>query len=358
LGKEPHRTDYMPSAEFARRALEQTRLGFKPVGQTLTIVASYDSDFDQFAAKVAHELRHYVVYRSDGGVFARGLVRASQDLSLIHRDYLAQKLANGTRVTLAARLYRRQHMQPGDRWVMSVRFAKVAIRFDKDEAEVVHASPAIVQQSEKAYAEKVLQHAINAAYNPSWSGDRQKRIIDWVILAAELDYPAFLDLWYYNRVAVFEYVNWNTLDKRRADMTRATGGKLPFSGTTGGMGGHGTFSAPPNTPWREYPFRNAIRKCHGRTNVDDCYGLVGNELKFAESEIFTSIQEMEKQIKRTSMAANQDPWQSPIGASSDAVGASAAPFFKHVLQLLNDPKSLYSTYMKYGQASTTIWDSN
>ncbi|WP_164135055.1 hypothetical protein, partial [Serratia marcescens] len=73
---------------------------------------------------------------------------------------------------------------------------------------------------------------------------------------------------------------------------------------------------------------------------------------------FASIQEMERQIKRTSMAANQDPWQSPIGASSDAVGASAAPFFKHVLQLLNDPKSLYSTYMKYGQASTTIWDSN
>ncbi|WP_163612537.1 hypothetical protein, partial [Klebsiella pneumoniae] len=72
-------TDYMPPAEFARRALEQTRLGFKPIGQTLTIVATYDSDFDQFAAKVAHELRHYVVYRSDGGVFARGLVRASQD---------------------------------------------------------------------------------------------------------------------------------------------------------------------------------------------------------------------------------------------------------------------------------------
>ncbi|QCI67688.1 hypothetical protein [Phreatobacter stygius] len=358
MTNDPKRTDYMPTEEFARRALEQTRLGYKAMGQTVTLNANFDTSFDQFAANVAHGLRHYVVYRSDGGAFARGLVRASQDLGLIHRDYLTSKLPNGTRIALAARLYRRQHMVPSDRWMMSVRFAKVAVTFGKDEAEIVRASPAIIAKSDKILAEKVLDHAIAAAYNPRWSGDRQKRIIDWVILAAELDYPAYLDLWYYNRVAVFEFVNWNTLDKRRADMTRATGGKLPFSGTTGSMGGRGTFSAPPDTPWREYPFRNAIKKCRGRTNVDDCAGLVGNELKFAESEIFQSIREMEKQIKRAGMAANQDPFQSPIGAASDAVGASAAPFFKHVLAQLKDPKSLYATYMKYSQASTTIWDTN
>lgn len=357
MGNDQQRTHYMPAKEFARRALEQIRLGYQPTGQTVSINVAFDTGFDQFAAKAAHELRHYVVYRSDGGVFARGLVRASQDLRLIHRDYIALKLANGTSVALAARLYRRQHLTPGDRMMMSIRFAKVAVAFGKDEAEVIRPSPAVVEKSRKIFAEKVLVHAINAAWNRRWSGDRQKRIQDWVILAAELDYPEFLDLWYYNRVAVREYVSFDTQDKRRIDMTKATAGQLPFSGTTGSMSYRGTYSAPPGTPWRVYPFRSAVEKCHGRTNVDDCFGLVGNELSSAENAILELIAEMVQQMARVGGATALDPFQGMVGASADNLGASAGAFLKHVGTLLNDPKSLYATYLKYGQAATTMWHS-
>jgi hypothetical protein len=48
--------------------------------------------------------------------------------------------------------------------------------------------------------------------------------------------------------------------------------------------------------------------------------MIGAELKFAESEIFESISEMNKQIKRTSFASGQDPDQGSTGAASDSLG--------------------------------------
>ena len=258
MGGHGANSDYMPREEFARRAREQITLCFKPMGQTLLITVSFENSFDEFAARVAYELRHYVVYRSDGGHFARGLVRATGDLAAIHHDRRSKNIPPGSKVRLLARLFRRQHTIPGDRWMMSVRFAEVEMSFNAAEEGVIHASDAITDQSKRGLAERVLEHAAVVVENKEWHGDRQKRLRDWVKLAEKLGYPRSLDLYYYNRVAVFEYVNWNTLDPRRIEMTRATGGRVPFDGTTGGMSGSGTFSAPPNTPWRNFPFQNAV----------------------------------------------------------------------------------------------------
>jgi len=350
MGGGSQRIDYLPTDEFKKRAREHIARGDKALGETRILVVAFDTNFDRFAANVAYELRHLIVYRSDGGHFARGLVRQTGQLEGFHRLLVQQSVVNGTKVSLAARLYRRASPDPGLRWMMSIQFGQPTIEFDRDEGGHIEASPTVTLQSEKNFADLVLQHAAIVVENPHWSGDRQKRLRDWIKLAEQAGYPAFLDLWYYNRVAVFEYVNWDTTDLRRKAMTTKTGGGLPFDGTTGGMSGGRTFSAPPNTPWRERPFRNAIAKCKGQHNIDDCHGLIGAELKFAESEIFESISEMNKQIKRTSFASGLDPDQESTGAASDSLGPVATKFYKDVGARLHDAKSLYATYMRYTQS--------
>jgi len=350
------RTDYMAMEELKKRAQEHIARGDQPLGETRMLVVKFDTNFDRFAANVAYELRHLVVYRTDGGNFARGLVRQTGQLANFHRELLENSIANGTRVGVAARLYRRANPDPTLRWMMSVQFGRPVIAVSQNEGGQIYASPAVAEQSGKNLAELVLQHAAIVVENPHWSGDGQKRLRDWIKLAQQIGYPGFLDLWYYNRVAVFEYVNWDTTDGRRKAMTTRTAGKLPFDGTTGSMSRGVSFSAAPDTPWRNYPFRNAIKKCVGQRNIDDCHGLIGNELRFAESEIFQSIQEMNKQIKRVSVVAGLD-FFSVSGAPSDSLGPLAGMFYKDIRTRLLDPKSLYATYMKYSQdtSGVPIW---
>jgi len=349
------RTDFMPMDEFRRRAKEHIARGDTPIGETKMLVVKFDSNFDRFAANVAYELRHLVVYRTDGGHFARGLVRQTGQLANFHREMAKNSIANGTKVSLAARLYRRASPDTRMRWMMSVQFGHPVIAVSQTEGENITASPAVAAQSEKKFAELVLYHA-SLILEVHWSGDRATRLRDWIKLAEQIGYPGFLDLWYYNRVAVFEYVNWDTSEGRRKAMTATTGGNLPFDGTTGSMSGNVTFSAPPDTPWRNYPFRNAINKCRGQRSIDDCHGLIGNELRFAEGEIFQSITEMAKQIKRVAAAGGTD-FLSVSGSTSDNISPLAGKFYKDIKTRLEDPSTLYATYMKYSQdfSNIPIW---
>src|SRR5690242_5006378 len=84
----PERTDFMPLEEFRRRMRMHRAQGWQPVlpHQEIIINPAFSGSFEKFAWSGAHELRHYIVYRSDGGVFARGLVRSTGDLQKIHKD--------------------------------------------------------------------------------------------------------------------------------------------------------------------------------------------------------------------------------------------------------------------------------
>jgi hypothetical protein len=75
MGNVPGRTDYMSVTEFQRRALAAMERGDQPKPRKLLILdVPYTTEFDVFAANVAYAIRGEVVYRSDGGVFARGFV--------------------------------------------------------------------------------------------------------------------------------------------------------------------------------------------------------------------------------------------------------------------------------------------
>src|SRR6266851_2779763 len=143
------RTDYMAMEELKKRAQEHIARGDQTLGETRMLVVKFDTNFDRFAANVAYELRHLVVYRTDGGNFARGLVRQTGQLANFHRELLENSIANGTRVSVAARLYRRANPDPTLRWMMSVQFGRPVIAVSQNEGGQIYASPAVANSRER-----------------------------------------------------------------------------------------------------------------------------------------------------------------------------------------------------------------
>src|SRR5262249_30383889 len=150
VGK-PARVDYMPSEEFKRREGEYNRLGIHPVDHTFHLLVPFDSSYDQFVGNIAHELRHYIVYRSDGGLFARRLVRAADEMKDIHQRFLqaGSLRPNGSKVRLDAQLFRRDRADPSQRWAMYIVFETPDVI--DGEAIDITASPEVTGKSENNY---------------------------------------------------------------------------------------------------------------------------------------------------------------------------------------------------------------
>jgi hypothetical protein len=178
-----------------------------------------------------------------------------------------------------------------------------------------------------------------------------KRIRDWVTLAYRVGYPAYLNLWYYDRRAAWWYCRWETTDSERARMTHATGGKMPFDGGTAGISGE----------WRHYPFKDAMAACRG-ADPDDCMAKAGDIMRNAESDIFDTISDLNHEVERLAAVANLSdpktmlhPISSMKGATSDQTGPTVSEFLKHFKSLLTDQMTLYAPYMRYQQSYMTFW---
>jgi hypothetical protein len=351
------RTDYMPLEEFKHRAIQAIRRGDQPLPAKVIEIEVAFSSFDTFVHDVAFGLRHEVVYRSDGGHFARGFVQASGDLAGIHEVLRKSETRPGAQIRLTALFFRRNHADPTKRWAMSVRFLPRTITVDPDEEDIIHARDDVMADLEKSLAQRVLDSVTTAvegsAWNPPnrWGSDRVKRIRDWISLAYRVGYPAYLNLWYYDRRAAWWYCRWETKDSERARMVAGTGGKMPFNGGTGGVSGQ----------WRHYPFKDAIAACR-RADPDDCVAKAGNIMRIAESDIFQTISDLNHEVHRLAAVANLGdpksmlhPVSSMKGATSDLTGPTVDAFLKHFKTLLDDQTTLYAPYMRYEQSYMTFW---
>jgi hypothetical protein len=274
-------------------------------------------------------LRFLIVYRTDGGKFARGLVRANGWLKRTHDGWLALNTPKGQKVRLAARLYRLRDPVAANRWVLAIEFAIPKEDIIQGDAEPVVASLSVSALSKKALMENMLHDMILFAQDshrfPAPHGDHIRKMLD---IADRLGYPKNYDLWFYTPPALWDYVKFETGDGARKRMTAATAGKFPFDGNTG--------YDSLNRDWRIYPFREAAKACMG-IDREACRNTATNIFINADYQIHLTFRTIRQEKSRLSGVPTLYPgaW-----AGSPMVGA----FFDHFEALGNDPTSLYSAF--------------
>jgi hypothetical protein len=301
----------------------------------------FDSNFNTFAGSVAYAIRALVIYRSDGGYYARGLVRASGELEGIHKAYMAlqSRPRNGDPIRLAAALARRKDQDPTKRWMMGIKFRAPDFEFGDEIAVTV--DPSVVNQGWKNVTEHMLEHA--HSWIRSQHGDRASRVVGMLNIADRLGYPKNWDMFYYARPAVGLYVKWESAQpdedrmgprSKRGKMTTATGGKVPFDGDTG---------FPVHITWRIYPFRDAAKLCMGK-DPDGCAATVSQQLKHHEEEMLATFRDIDAEINRVfSVPTSLNPF-SMTGKSAASLGPLALAFLQHLEGLAKSQDSLYSVY--------------
>lgn len=319
MGNAVYKTDHAAREVYAKRMRQSKQRGDKYMGSPATVLVPFHSNFDEFAAKVAAELRHKIVYRTDGGRFARGLVRASGDLKLIHEAYMAAAAPppDGVPVRLNAMLFRRKDPMATNRWVMSVRFNAPDWIFE-DEGDVVVASAGVLAQGRENAMNHMLDHAVFVAQEIQ--GEPGKRIRKMVEMAEEHGYPRNAEFWHYNRLLVEQYTNFWTGDQQRQYMSHNTQGRLPFDGWVAPYG-----------EWRRFPFRTLAAKCSA-LDAADCQSLLRAYLLDVDKEIYLSLAHANKQANRAAAGG---------GAAHSTL---ASGFIRHLKALQSSKDHLYSAY--------------
>src|SRR5262249_11284489 len=156
------------------KRLREARSRRETLLQHRLITVRFTLNYDQLVAHVAHALRAYVVYRTDGGNFARGLISISSNLREIYYHYkLHRLLSEGEALALESFLTHRKDPAPMNRWRLSLEF----FPFFKDvECDVEETEPA----KPKKHVQEILDRAaVIASTIPGGTvpGDRARRIM-------------------------------------------------------------------------------------------------------------------------------------------------------------------------------------
>lgn len=302
---------------FRKRARQAHKRGDKYMGKIEDIRVKFHPKFDQFAAAVAYAIRHKVVYRSDGGKFARGLVRASGDLQKIHAEYVNASTVAGATIRLKAKFWRRKDEKTLNRWVMSIRFS-APDWYGEEKGDEIIADEEVSKSAKARNLDNFIDRGLILCNDiPGKTGQRIKKFLEF---ADKLKYPHNINLWYYTEYAALHYVNWRTDDKTRRRMTKDTGGKMPFDGHTG-SGYTGM--------WRAYPLQIPAKNY----SADWPDSRVITVLKAINYNATKAYAEIEKLLDAAA-----------AGAGSVGKSPLAEAFVKHLNELPKNKKHLYYVY--------------
>jgi hypothetical protein len=330
MGGNDQRTDYMPEEEFVRRRHEAKVRGDIWMKTSGELLVPFDSDFDKFVANVAYAIRGLVVYRSDGGVFARGLVRASGHLKMYHDAQIAATPpTNGITIRLIALFYRRKDPRANMRWMMQVKF--VFPDWIDEEPEAIVAS----QEATDSGWEKAMRTVLDCAAleDQDFTGPQGDQIRAMVAIAERVGYPRNWNLWYYNRSVVFRFVKWGTNDADRDGLIKANGGALPYDGET----------AYPHAEWRIYPFRELAQQ-YGTLDHGHCSREIHNLLETHQDTIQRTVDDIQREIDRAGMAFSYAQGYNFAGTPNSRYATLVSAFLENLQTLVNDPDHLYSAF--------------
>jgi hypothetical protein len=319
-------TAFTTADALKRRAEQAIARGDKYVGTPKPLTVAYAAAFDDFAARAAHELRHDMVYRSDGGRIARGIVRGSGDLKLIHEGLAADGIGPEDPVALVAHLFRRRDKLAPNQWVMSIRF-RMQVSSSDGQTFDIPVDPVDVQKQLCTASDKVISAAALVA--AGIQGEPGKRIRKMVAMADQRSCQHAAQLWYYNRPVAIEYFTWRTSDSKRREMTSATGGRMPFDG-----------HVSPHGKWRLFPFKR-LAQLYGNADT----GLKDSELKVhllhIDGEIFHTFADIDSELARNGLALGE---LNKFYKGGSKMYGLAEPFLHHLIKLQKSSDHLYSAY--------------
>ena len=156
-------------------------------------------------------------------------------------------------------------------------------------------------------------------------GQRIKKLVQVILTAGE---SARDNLWYYNDMAVIEYVDLKTSSARRREMTKATSGAFPFDGNSGSYGQLGSEERSRGM-WRIHPVNDLMNDfACGHWDAAE----MKDRLEEIDDEMYKGWHEMELAIARTGMGGG------------DAVDHLVKEFLDHVDALSHDDTNLYSSF--------------
>ena len=156
-----------------------------------------------------------------------------------------------------------------------------------------------------------------------------KRIRKSVQVMLKAGYPACLDLWYYNDLVIKVYVDLNTKNQRRHEMTKATRETLPFDGDSGVYSQQGSEERNRGN-WRIHPVKLLFDE-FGCGSWDS--ETMAERLEEIDDEMWKGWHELE-------LVVNVKTGQG--GAS--AFGPLVSEFIEHVGSLAQDETHLYSVF--------------
>jgi len=149
-------------------------------------------------------------------------------------------------------------------------------------------------------------------------GNEGERIREMLDIAAKVGSPADEQLWYYNGGAVFKYIQLQTTNSERREMTKDTNGQFPFDGDAGVAFGS----------WKITPFRDIL--VLDATNHQSDSDLK-TWLLWLDGQLFTSWHDM-VQIHNVG------------GGTTEGL---VAEFLEHVHDLAESPTHLYYVYQEH-----------
>jgi hypothetical protein len=295
------------------KRLNEARRGGRKIIKGWTITVKYSPNFNDFVASAAEQLQAFVKYNSDRGAWARGFVRQTTHLSLIHRDYMRLNYPSGKRIKLYCILTKRWSATPSQRWALKVEFYQRV-----GDADFPDDSYEIEPDAQKKWFDSFIARAVGIAQDVT--GNRGNRMLEYLGLAERLGYPRYLELWYYHPTAVHEY--WVISDEEKKKISN--NGKPPFKGTIPG------YTQGGGLKWRVYPFKESDLIAHETTTDRD----IKSGLIILDAEIIDSIQNLT--LRGTSDGSNT------------AESKLWMDFRKHVSKLmLGDLSHLYYMWNKY-----------
>jgi hypothetical protein len=275
------RTDATPDRVIRKRIREARRRGEQNIlVQQLDFYVAFSPDFDLFSARVAHALRRHLFYRTDGGRFARGLVRQPESrLREVHKYFADLPTRENHRAALVTRLIRRKGPKPGDRWVLQIEFA-VPVHDHTFEDSGSDVDTNRFKEMEKHFFDRARNIITNSNDIPK----KRKRILAYLDLADGLDWPHFLELWHYTPAAVRAFSDAS--EEEREKMVAAGGGKFPLDGKLPGQ-------RSKELKWRTKPFEYIFQK-------------YGDDQTLSDADLKSALVSMDDAISESIHIRNSD----------------------------------------------------